>query len=44
MFQKSAGKELVYGRYFFSILRLRRLESNAPDKYAEGFYCRKAVY
>lgn len=28
---------------FFSILRLRGLESNAPDKYAEGFYCRKWV-
>lgn len=29
---------------FLSILRLRGLESNAPDKYAEGYYCRKAVY
>jgi LmbE family N-acetylglucosaminyl deacetylase len=29
---------------FLSILRLRGLESNAPDKYAEGFYCRKIVY
>jgi len=26
---------------FFSILRLRGVESNAPEKYAEGFYCRK---
>ena len=29
---------------FFSILRLRGVESNAPQKYAEAFYCRKIVY
>lgn len=29
---------------FFSILRLRGLESHAPDKYAEGYYCRKVIY
>ena len=29
---------------FASILRLRGLESNAADKHAEGFYCRKIVY
>lgn len=28
---------------FSAILRLRGIESNAPDKYAEAFYCRKAV-
>jgi len=28
---------------FSSILRLRGIESNAPNKYAEGFYCRKMV-
>jgi LmbE family N-acetylglucosaminyl deacetylase len=28
---------------FFSMLRLRGLESNSPHKYAEGFFCRKAV-
>ena len=28
---------------FMSILRIRGIESNAPEKYAEGFYCRKAV-
>jgi LmbE family N-acetylglucosaminyl deacetylase len=26
---------------FQSLLRLRGIESNAPDKYAEAFYCRK---
>jgi LmbE family N-acetylglucosaminyl deacetylase len=28
---------------FLSILRLRGMEANAPDKYAEAFYCRKIV-
>ena len=28
---------------FSSILRLRGVESNAPDKYAEAYYCRKIV-
>ena len=28
---------------FRSILRLRGIESNAPDKYAEAFYCRKII-
>jgi LmbE family N-acetylglucosaminyl deacetylase len=29
---------------FMSILRIRGVESAAPEKYAEGFYCRKIVY
>jgi LmbE family N-acetylglucosaminyl deacetylase len=29
---------------FYALLRLRGLECNAPQKYAEGFYCRKLVY
>ena len=28
---------------FLSLMRLRGIESNAPDKYAEAFYCRKLV-
>jgi len=28
---------------FLSILRLRGMESNAPERYAEGFYSRKSV-
>lgn len=28
----------------YAMLRLRGLESNAPERYAEGFYCRKVVY
>ena len=29
---------------FLAILRLRGLECNAPEKYAEAFYCRKVCY
>lgn len=29
---------------FLSILRIRGIESNAPEKYAESFYCRKLVF
>jgi LmbE family N-acetylglucosaminyl deacetylase len=29
---------------FLSMLRLRGVECNAPDRYAEAFYCRKFVY
>jgi LmbE family N-acetylglucosaminyl deacetylase len=28
---------------FYAMLRLRGLESNAPEKHAEAFYCRKIV-
>ena len=29
---------------FHSIMRIRGIESNAPDKYAEAYYCRKMVF
>ena len=29
---------------FRAILRLRGIESNAPNKYAEAFYCRKIIF
>jgi LmbE family N-acetylglucosaminyl deacetylase len=29
---------------FYSVLRLRGVESNAPSRYAEGFYCRKMIF
>lgn len=29
---------------FLSMLRIRGVESNAPDGYAEAFYCRKMVF
>jgi LmbE family N-acetylglucosaminyl deacetylase len=28
---------------FLSMMRIRGMESNAPERYAEAFYCRKAV-
>ena len=28
---------------FLSMMRIRGMESNAPESYAEAFYCRKAV-
>jgi LmbE family N-acetylglucosaminyl deacetylase len=39
---KSQGDKAWFTRdTFSSILRLRGMESNAPGKFAEGFYCRK---
>jgi LmbE family N-acetylglucosaminyl deacetylase len=32
------------GDLFLSLLRLRGMECNAPEKYAEAFYCRKMVF
>jgi hypothetical protein len=29
---------------FLSMLRVRGVESNAPEKYSEAFYCRKIVF
>jgi LmbE family N-acetylglucosaminyl deacetylase len=43
-FRSQRPKQWFDADTFFSILRIRGLESNAPEKYAEGFYCRKAVY
>lgn len=42
-FQTQFNKQWFDEETFSSILRLRGIESNAPDKYAEAFYCRKAV-
>jgi len=42
-FQSQKKKSWFTEDTFSSILRLRGIESNAPDKYAEGFYCRKIV-
>lgn len=43
-FQSQKNKSWFSEDAFSSILRLRGIESNAPGKYAEGFYCRKIVY
>src|SRR5258708_8261703 len=42
-FQSQKKKSWITDDAFCSILRLRGIESNAPNKYAEGFYCRKIV-
>ena len=28
---------------FYSMMRIRGVECNAPEKYAEAFYCRKMI-
>jgi len=41
---RSQRKNQWFGEETFrSLLRLRGIESNAPDKYAEAFYCRKII-
>jgi LmbE family N-acetylglucosaminyl deacetylase len=40
-FKTQAEKNWFSEDAFFSMLRLRGIESNAPNKYAEAFYCRK---
>lgn len=42
-FQTQFNKQWFDEETFSAILRLRGIESNAPDKYAEAFYCRKAI-
>ena len=43
-FQSQKEKHWFTKEAFLSILRLRGIESNAPNQYAEGFYCRKVVF
>ena len=42
-FQTQFNRQWFDEETFSSILRLRGIESNATDKYAEAFYCRKAI-
>ena len=42
-FGTQAQKQWFSEDTFLSIMRLRGIESNAPHKYAEAFYCRKLV-
>ena len=42
-FGSQAGKQWFSDDTFRALLRLRGVESNAEGRYAEGFYCRKAV-
>jgi LmbE family N-acetylglucosaminyl deacetylase len=43
-FNSQASKPWFSEDTFYAMLRLRGLESNAPEKYAEAFYCRKMIY
>jgi LmbE family N-acetylglucosaminyl deacetylase len=43
-FQSQRSHQWFTEDTFRAILRLRGVESNAPEKYAEAFYCRKIVY
>ena len=43
-FQSQKDKSWFMEDTFSSILRLRGVESNAPEKYAEAYYSRKIVY
>ena len=42
-FGTQATKQWFSEDTFLSIMRIRGIESNAPHKYAEAFYCRKLV-
>ena len=42
-FQTQRNRHWFTEDTFLALLRLRGIESAAPDGYAEGFYCRKAV-
>lgn len=43
VFQSQRGKHWFQRETFFSLMRLRGMECNAPSGYAEAFYCRKLV-
>ena len=42
-FKTQRDKDWFTPDAFWSLLRIRGIESKAPGKYAEGFYCRKGV-
>lgn len=42
-FSSQAGKQWFTEDTFRAILRIRGIESNAEGRFAEGFYCRKAI-
>jgi LmbE family N-acetylglucosaminyl deacetylase len=43
-FKSQSGNHWFTDGTFESMLRLRGIESNAPDEFAEAFYCRKIVF
>ena len=42
-FGSQRGKHWFTADLFYSLMRLRGMESHAPSRYAEAFYCRKSV-
>lgn len=44
IFKSQKDKRWFTKDTFFSLLRIRGIESNASGKYAEGFYCRKLIF
>ena len=42
-FKSQADKPWFTDDAFLSLLRIRGVESNAPERYSEAFYCRKIV-
>jgi LmbE family N-acetylglucosaminyl deacetylase len=42
-FRSQGGKQWFDEETFFAILRLRGMEACSPTRFAEAFYCRKAV-
>jgi LmbE family N-acetylglucosaminyl deacetylase len=43
-FASQRGKDWFTEDTFLALMRLRGIECRAPERYAEGFYCRKIVY
>jgi LmbE family N-acetylglucosaminyl deacetylase len=43
-FGTQANKHWFTEETFMALLRLRGIESKAPDRYAEAFYCRKIIF
>jgi LmbE family N-acetylglucosaminyl deacetylase len=43
-FKTQRGKQWFTEDTFLALARLRGIESNAPRKFAEAFYCRKMIY
>lgn len=43
-FKSQQTKSWFTADTFLSMLRIRGVESNAPGKYAEAFYCRKMIF
>jgi len=42
-FESQRSKRWFQPETFFSLMRLRGMECNAPSGFAEGFFCRKLV-